>query len=90
MTSFHSALVSCTKNTIVSLFKLLGWAFAEALGVSFDLHDSGLGSGLVRNTESRVVEHCGDLQDVIHGGTLSAKHAQRSGGYMQFAEAQMF
>ena len=42
MTSFHLTLVSCTKNTIVSLFKLVAWAVAEALEVSFDLHDSGL------------------------------------------------
>ena len=97
------ALIKCTETTIISLFKLLGWAFAEegdkcspfdnlceALGVMFDLHNSCRGSVFVKNTESRVLELCNDLQEIITGGVLSSKQAQRLRGRMQFAEAQMF
>ena len=97
------ALIKCIETTIVSLFKLLGWAFAqeadkcspfdnlcEAFGVAFDLHNSCRGSASVKNTESRVLELCNDLQEIINGGTLSSKHAQRMRGRMQFAETQMF
>ena len=70
------ALIKCTETTITSLFKLLGWAFAEegdkcspfgnlceALGVAFDLNNSFRGSLFVKNTESRVLELCNDLQE---------------------------
>jgi len=97
------ALSRSTETTIVSLLKLLGWAFAEegdkcipfhslfdALGVSFDLKASGLGSVSVRNTATRVAELCIDLQEVLNKGSVSAEQAQRLRGRMQFAEAQMF
>ena len=97
------ALSKSTEATIVSLFRLLGWVFAEegekcmpfdslfdALGVSFDLSASHLGSVSVRNTETRVVELCNDLQEILDKGSLGSKQAQRLRGRMQFAEAQMF
>ena len=65
------ALAACTESTVVTLFKLLGWAFAEdgdkcvpfadacdALGVFFNLGSSNLGCALVQNTEVRVAELC--------------------------------
>lgn len=97
------ALVSCTANTVIWLFKLLGWSFAEegdkcvpfasvceTLGVSFDLRSSGLGIALVCNIDSKVTELCSDLQKVIDVGIRGAKQAQRLRGRMQFAETQMF
>jgi hypothetical protein len=97
------SLSSCTETTISSLFKLLGWAFAEdgdkclpyasiceALGVMFDLKGSHAGSALVCNTANRVSELCGDIQEVLDSKTLSAKQAQRLRGRMQFAESQLF
>eukprot|EP00435_Cladocopium_sp_Y103_P026152 s3258_g6.t1 len=96
-------LVKCTESTIVSLFKLLGWMFAEegdkcmpfgdvceALGVVFDLKDSFRGFAAICNTEARVRELCADLQVVIEAGTLTCKEAQRLRGRMQFADAQLF
>ena len=62
----------------------------EAFGVAFDLNNSCRGSLFVKNTESRVLELCNDLQEIIDSGALSSKLAQRMRGRMQFAEAQMF
>jgi hypothetical protein len=97
------AMAGYTETTISTLFKLLGWAFAEdgdkclpyasiceALGVMFDLKGSRAGSILVCNTKNRVTELCGDIQEVLDSKTLSAKQAQRLRGRMQFAESQMF
>jgi hypothetical protein len=66
------ALACCTENnTIETLFKLLGWSFAEegdkclpfdkvcdALGVSFDLRGSGDGFAAVGNTDSSFATTC--------------------------------
>lgn len=97
------ALAACTESTVVTLFKLLGWVFAEdgdkcvpfadacdALGVFFNLGSSNLGCALAQNTEVRVAELCADLQAVLKEGHLGAKQAQRLRGRMQFGEAQMF
>ena len=62
----------------------------DALGVSFDLNASSLGSVSVRNTAARVVELCNDLQEILDKGSLGAKQAQHLRGRMQFAEVQMF
>ena len=96
-------LASYTETTISTLFKLLGWAFAEdgdkclpyaniceALGVLFDLKGSKAGSIFVCNTTNRVTELCGDIQEVLDAKTLSAKQTQRFRGRMQFAESQLF
>ena len=95
-------LASCTENTIVSLFKILGWSFAEegdkclpfdkvcdALGVSFDLRGSCDGLAAERNTDTRVQELCNHLQEIVDAGTLGAKQAQRLRGRIQFAETQL-
>ena len=87
------ALARCTENTIVSLFKMLGWSFAEegdkclpfdkvcdALGVSFDLRGSCDGLAAERNTDTRVQELCNHLQEIVDAGTLGAKQAQRLRG----------
>ena len=92
-----------TDATIETLFRLLGWVFAEegdkcmpfgdvctALGVDLDLTMSSQGLSFVKNTESRVQELCKDLEEVIQAKVLSAKSAQRLRGRMQFAETRIF
>ena len=96
-------LAGNTDATVSTLFKLLGWAFAEsgdkcvpfsssceALGVSFDLSASSKGYASICNTAGRVDELCADLDNVLREGTLSSKQAQRLRGRMQFADAQLF
>ena len=96
-------LSRCAESTVISLFRLLGCAFAEdgdkcqpfsssceALGVAIDLSDSGGGRAMIRNAEARIQELCADLQAVLDEGALKAKVAQRLRGRMQFAESQLF
>jgi hypothetical protein len=96
-------LATNTEGTITTLFKLLGWAFAEAgdkcipfahvceaLGVAFNLEQSPFGSASICNTMSRVTELCADLETVLKEGRLNSQDAQRLRGRMQFADAQLF
>ena len=96
-------LVGSTEQAVTALFKLLGWIFAEegdkaqpfdmrcsALGVVFNLGSASTGKALVCNTESRRLELCEDIAQVVSGGRLSSKQAQRLRGRMQFAESQLF
>ena len=110
-TSFYDDFISFSKprlanNTemaVCSLFKLLGWAFAEsgdkcmpfaqtceALGVAFRLDSSIYATAFVCNTVNRVEELCADLTLVLEAGSLSSKNAQRLRGRMQFADGQLF
>lgn len=96
------ALSMNCEQTVVALFKLLGWLFAEsgdkckpfshtceALGVVFDLTESSNGLAGVCNTKKRVDELCNDLEQCISSGKLSKKQAQRLRGRMRFAESQL-
>lgn len=49
-----------------------------------------MGIAAVRNTDCRVLELCGDLQEIVDAGSLGSKQPQRLRGRMQFAEAQVF
>ena len=96
-------LIGSTEKTIVALFKLLGWIFAEdgekarpfdvscaALGVSFNLEFAASGKALVCNTDSRCTELCEEIEKTIEEGKLMSKQAQRLRGRMQFAESQLY
>ena len=96
-TSFYDDFISYSKTGLAgnnelaatTLFKLLGWAFAEsgecvpfshaceALGVAFELDKPADGYAFVCNTTSRVEELCTDLAGVLESGVLSSKYAQR-------------
>ena len=86
-----------------SLFKLLGWAFAEegrkcvpfgldceALGVVFNLRASCSGVCAVYNTEARVQEISTEINRVLEQGHISQVEAQKLRGRMQFAESQLY
>ena len=110
-TSFFDdfVVVSCpglarsTELAIESLFRLLGWKFAEsgkkyvpfslvgeALGVKFDLSESECGICKVANTEKRIDELRTALLEVVGAGKIAKVAAQKLRGRMQFAEGQMF
>ena len=103
ITCSKPALSGCAESTVISLFRLLGWVFAEdgdkcqpfsdsceALGVAINLSDSERGRATICNTEARIQELCSDLQAVLDEGVLKSKVAQRLRGRMQFAESQLF
>jgi hypothetical protein len=103
ITCSKPVLSSCAESTVISLFRLLGWAFAEdgdkcqpfpdsceALGVAVNLSDSGKGRATICNTEARIQELFADLQAVLDEGVLKSKVAQRLRGRKQFAESQLF
>ena len=87
--------------TASSLFKLLGWSFAEqrrksvpfnntceALGVVFDLHASGDGVCKVSKKESRVQEISIEIHRLIARGSITQIEAQKFRGRMRFAESR--
>ena len=92
-----------TEQTILALFRLVGWVLAsdehktlpygdkcDALGVSFDLTLSSTGLASVRNTAGRIEELCSEIDSLLQSGTCTAKLAQRLRGKMQFAESCLF
>lgn len=96
-------LARCTELSVESLFKMLGWLFAEdgdkcqpfdntcnALGVLFSLKDSAAGCARVHNTQKRIDEVCAEIDEVITAGKLTMKAAQKLRGRMQFADAQVW
>ena len=96
-------LAKNSEQTIVSIFNLTGWLFAqegrkcqhygpscEALGVLFDLSNSVRGVAFIRNTPARVEELVADIRKVAEAPCLGSKQAQRLRGRMQFAESQLF
>ena len=97
------ALARGTELTASSLFKLLGWIFAEegrkckpfdlqceALGVLFDLQSSKSGICHVTNTPSRVEEISTEIYRLIEQGYITQIEAQKLRGRMQFAESQIY
>lgn len=84
------------------LLSLTGWIYAtdgkkatvfqnhcEALGVKFDLADSGKLSMLVCNTEKRVKEICSQLESVAQCGKLEKKTALQLRGRLGFADTYL-
>ena len=97
------ALAGNSELTVGSLFKLLGWTFAEegrkckpfdvqceALGVLFEPKESIAGTCHVTNTASRVDEVSGEIHRVIEQGFITQLEAQKLRGRMQFAESQIY
>jgi hypothetical protein len=96
-------LARSSELTASSLFKLLGWIFAEegrkclpfgqeceALGVVFNLVKSGEGVGLVYNTEYTGEEISAEIHRILEQGQISQIEAQKLRGRMQFAESQLY
>ena len=96
-------LAKSTELTASSLFSLLGWDYAkegrkcvpfsascEALGVNFDLSQSGKGLCFVSNTQSRVAELVTELEKTVAAGEILQSDAQRFRGRMQFADSQLY
>ena len=99
----HAVATPSSENSVVSLFRLTGWLFAEsgdkcqpfdlhceALGVVFNVCASNQGRMEVGNTNNRIAELVADISLVIEKGKLLAKDAQRLRGRMQFAESQVY
>ena len=97
------ALSKSTELTAGSLFKLLGWIFAEegrkskpfdlqceALGVLFDLAGSNKGICRIANTAARVEEISTEIHRLIQQGHVTQIEAQKLRGRMQFAESQIY
>ena len=89
--------------TASSLFKLLGWIFAEdgrkskpfgvqceALGVLFELRSSKTGVCHVTNTPSRIEEISMEIHRLLEQGFVTPLEAQKLRGRMQFAESQIY
>ena len=97
------SLARNTELTVVSLFKLIGWDFAESgkkcvpfdvttevLGVRIDASKSAEGTIQVANTTSRVDELVAELEDITQSHHVSRISAQKIRGRMQFADSQLF
>ena len=97
------ALSKSSELAAVTLLKILGWLFAEegtkckpfdvtceALGVVFDLFESGKYMCKVSNTASRIEEVSAEIRRVLEAGSISQLEAQKLRGRMQFAESQIF
>lgn len=97
------ALAKSSELAAASLFKLLGWAFAEegrkcvpfsleceALGVVFNLSESHSGLCAVYNTGARVLELTAEINRVLEQGHITQLEAQKIRGRMQFAESQLY
>lgn len=97
------ALARSAELTAASLFKLLGWIFAEdgrkckpfsssceALGVIFDWSESRNFLCKVANTESRIEEISAEIQRLLSNGTVTQVETQKVRGRMQFAESQIY
>ena len=87
----------------VALFKLLGWNFVEAgrkckpfgevceaLGVVFDLSNSGSSVCKVSNTASRIEEISAEIMRILEQGSITQHESQKLRGKMQFAESQIY
>ena len=96
-------LARSSELAAASLFKLLGWIFAEegrkclpfgqeceALGVVFNLSKYEQSTCLVYNTESRVQEISTEIYRILEQGHVSQIETQKLRGRMQFAESQLY
>lgn len=92
--------VTAVINTV---FRLLGWDFAEdgpkapafassaqALGVRLDVSEMHQGKVWIDNTDSRKTDLSACIQDVLRTGDLNTADALRLRGRMQFTSGQLF
>ncbi len=90
-------------SVVNSVFKLLGWAFAEdgakavpfastaqALGVNVDVSEMHKGKAWIDNTESRKSDVSSSIKEIVHTGELATADALRLRGRMQFTSGQLF
>ena len=81
--------------------KLLGWKLSEdkttewdtsfeALGVLFEIDQTGSGVLRVRNTERRRKELTSSIAGFLDAGMMTQKEALQLRGRLQFAQAQFF
>ncbi|CAE7783991.1 pol [Symbiodinium sp. CCMP2592] len=91
---------SCS-HAFDEVMKLLGWKLSadkttewntsfEALGVLFELDQTGSGVLKVRNTEKRRKELTAAIKGFLDKGTMTQKEALQLRGRLQFAQAQFF
>ena len=91
---------SCS-HTFDEVMKLLGWRLSEdkstdwdtsfeALGVLFEIDQTGSGVLKVRNTERRRTELTSLIQGFLGSGIMTQKEALQMRGRLQFAQAQFF
>ena len=84
-----------------SLFSLLGWRISKnklldfntlckVLGVQLDLKQSGDKLCFVTNTEKRVQELVGELDEAIRANMLPRSECEKLRGRLQFASSQIF
>eukprot|EP00435_Cladocopium_sp_Y103_P035488 s3870_g9.t1 len=92
-----------TQSTLCLMLDILGWRFdregpksddfstnVSALGVQFDLTDTGSGTLQVKNTAKRVEDTTLLLEDVIRSGKLLKKDALILRGKLAFCDAFIF
>ena len=90
-------------SVVNSVFRLLGWAFAEegtkaapfasaanALGVSVDVSKMHQGKVWIDNTESRKTDISSSIKETLRTEELSTAEALRLRGRMQFTSGQLF
>ncbi len=95
--------MSNTEASVSLLFDLLGWGFARdgdkafpfssgfnAVGIHISLAAYEEGRVDFSNTESRVVEVCRIINQILESGKLEAKQANCLRGRLQFADGQLF
>ena len=92
-----------TASTVIRLFDLLGWRYADegkkatcfspkfsCLGVSFNLVPFTSGRVEVLNTSSRTAELLRSIDGATAAGRLDTKASQSMRGRLQFADGQIF
>ena len=97
------SLCNNTQSTLCLMLDILGWQFdrsgpksddfsksVSALGVLFDLSETGVGTLKVRNTEKRVEDTTLLLNNVVETGKLSKKDALALRGKLAFCDAFIF
>ena len=81
--------------------KLLGWKLSEdkttewdtsfeALGVLFEIDQTGSGVLKIKNTEKRRKELTSSIKGFLASGVMTQKEALQLRGRLQFAQAQLF
>ena len=99
----YPALAKNTQSTLCLMLYILGWGFdregpksddfsamVSALGVQFDLGETCKGVLKVCNTEKRIRETLGLLDDVMAKGTLQKREALVLRGRLAFCDAFIF
>ena len=92
-------LCDSASKSLEVLFLLTGWDYAmegkkstsfsdvcQALGVSFDLSSSLDGVLMIKNTESRLAELCGNIESILSSRKLSKLDTMRLRGRLGFAD----